>query len=252
MNEIRQIMRTIKSQLKLQGKTYRDVAEALALSEASVKRILREENAVNLSLERILQIAHFLGLTLMELTQEANHQGNRLPTLNQNQEKELVADKRLLLVAVCAINHWSMEEIMQVYRYTEPECLHYLLKLDKLGLITLLPGNRIRLNITRDFEWLPAGPIRQYFQQSGLHDFLDSHFHDDEQTLSFSHGMLTEAAISKLHSELRQLKRKFADLHQESLAAPLKKRRGVGLLLASREWEPAEFTGFRRLPGKAK
>ncbi|MGC7960495.1 hypothetical protein, partial [Salmonella enterica] len=82
--------------------------------------------------------------------------------------------------------------------------------------------------------------------------FLDSHFHDEEQTLSFSHGMLTEAAISKLHSELRQLKRKFADLHQESLAAPLKKRRGVGLLLASREWEPAEFTGFRRLPGKAK
>jgi hypothetical protein len=58
--------------------------------------------------------------------------------------------------------------------------------------------------------------------------------------------MLTEAAIVKMKSELKVLRRKFAELHEESLASPLSKRRGCGLLLAMREWEPEEFTRLRR------
>jgi hypothetical protein len=65
--------------------------------------------------------------------------------------------------------------------------------------------------------------------------------------MGFSHGMLTEAAIARLQSELRKLRQRFAELHEESLQAPLAKRRGCGLLLAMREWELAAFTGLRRL-----
>ena len=59
--------------------------------------------------------------------------------------------------------------------------------------------------------------------------------------------MLTEAAIDKMQAELRRLRITFAELHEESLASPLAKRRGSGLLLAMREWEPAGFTHLRRL-----
>lgn len=55
-----------------------------------------------------------------------------------------------------------------------------------------------------------------------------------------------EAAIDKIQAELRQLRLKFAALHAESLSSPLSKRRGCGLLLTLREWEPAAFVKLRR------
>ena len=64
--------------------------------------------------------------------------------------------------------------------------------------------------------------------------------------MAFSHGMLTEAAIAKMQAEIRKLRQKFAELHEESLAAPLSKRRGTGMILAMREWELAAFTARRR------
>jgi hypothetical protein len=121
-----------------------------------------------------------------------------------------------------------------------------LAKLDRLRLIHLLPGNRIRLNVARDFEWLARGPIRAYFRQHGMSDFLSSGFTGNDEVLAFSSGMLTEAAVAKVQAEIRKLRQRFAELHEESLAAPLSKRRGTGLLLAMREWELAAFTAHRR------
>jgi transcriptional regulator with XRE-family HTH domain len=243
MSEISQLVTTLKKQLKLQGKTYRDLAAALGLSEQSVKRMFASQN---FAADRLVQVCNFLGFTLAELAQEAVDHERHLRTLSEAQEKELVSDTKLLLVAACALNHWTLKDILNAYRLTEAKCLQYLLRLDRLRLISLLPGNRIRLNVSRDFEWIPNGPIKQYFTREGLHDFLDSAFAQDDEAQSFAHGMLTEAAIVKMKSELKVLRRKFAELHEESLASPLSKRRGCGLLLAMREWEPEEFTRLRR------
>jgi transcriptional regulator with XRE-family HTH domain len=243
MSEVSQLLTTIKRQLKLQGKTYRDVAGALQLSEASVKRLLTSDT---LGVDRLVEISNMLGFTLAELAQEAAVTETRLRTLTATQEKELVSDTRLLLVAVCALNHWTLQDMLAVYKLSEAECLQKLLHLDRLHLIALMPGNRIRLNVARDFDWLPDGPIRRYFRTEGLNDFLDSGFDRPEQSLAFTHGMLTESALARMQAELRQLRARFAELHQESLASPLPKRRGSGLLLALREWEPAAFTALRR------
>jgi transcriptional regulator with XRE-family HTH domain len=243
MSEVSQLLTTIKRQLKLQGKTYRDVAAALQLSEASVKRLLTSDT---LGVDRLVEVSNMLGFTLAELAQEASVTETRLRTLTAAQEKELVSDTRLLLVAVCALNHWTLHDMLVVYKLTEAACLQKLLHLDRLHLIALMPGNRIRLNVARDFDWLPDGPIRRYFRTEGLSDFLDSGFDKPEQSLAFTHGMLTESALARMQGELRQLRARFAELHEESLASPLPKRRGSGLLLALREWEPAAFTALRR------
>ena len=243
MSEVNQLLTTIKRQLKLQGKTYRDVAAALALSEASVKRLLTSDT---LGVDRLVQVANLLGFTLAELAQEAAARDARVRTLTPAQEKELVLDTRMLLVAVCALNHWTLQDMLAVYDLSETECLQRLLHLDRLRLIALMPGNRIRLNVARDFDWLDNGPIRQYFRAEGLDDFLDSPFGRADESLTFAHGMLTESALARLQADVRQLRARFAELHEESLASPLPKRRGSGLLLALREWEPAAFTALRR------
>jgi len=242
-SEIRQIIAAVKRQLKLQGLTYRDVAAALALSEPSVKRLFANED---FTLERLVQVCSLLGFTLAEIAHEAQDGQRHLRTLTPAQEGELVSDARLLLVAVCALNQWRLADMLAAYLLDEAECLRHLLRLDRLGLITLLPGNRIRLNVARDFDWLSDGPIRSYFREQGMPEFIKGGFDGAGESLDFAHGMLTESARATLQDELRQLRGRFAQLHEQSLAAPLAQRRGSGLLLAVREWEPAAFAALRR------
>jgi len=193
-----------------------------------------------------VQISNLLGFTLAELSKEAQAGQLRLRTLTEKQERELVSEPKLLLIAVCALNHWTLAEIVEYYRVSEAECIKYLLRLDKLRIIDLLPGNRIRINVSRDFDWLPYGPIKQYFQERGQGDFLKSKFAQDDEAMAFVHGMFTDQALAQILGELRRLRQKFAELHEESLSAPLSKRRGIGLFLAMRGWEPADFTKLRR------
>lgn len=243
MTETDQLVSTLKKQLKTQGMTYRDVARALNLSEPSVKRLFASGR---FTVERLVQICNLLGFTLAELSKEALAGQAHLSTLTEKQEREVVSDPRLLLVAVCALNHWTLDEIVELYNVSVPECIKYLLQLDILRIIDLLPGNRIRLNVSRDFDWLPSGPIRQYFRSKGIDDFLKSDFLQENETMNFVNGMFTDQALAQILDELRRLRKKFAELHEESLSAPLNKRRGFGLLLAMRGWEPADFVQLRR------
>ena len=243
MTETAQLILTIKRQLKSQGMTYRNVASSLKISEPSVKRMFASGR---LTVDRLVQISNLLGYTLAELSKEAQAGQLRLSTLTEKQERDVVSDPKLLMIAVCALNHWTMAEIVESYRVTNSECIKYLLRLDKLRIIDLLPGNRIRINVSRDFDWLPYGPIKHYFQNHGQGDFLKSQFDLEDEALAFVHGMFTDQALAQMLAELRQLRKKFAELHEESLSAPLSKRSGVGLLLATRRWEPIEFKKLRR------
>ena len=241
--EIVQLVATIKRELKAQGLTYRDVARSLRVSEASIKRLFSTER---FTVERLAQISERLGFTLAELLQTAAASTPPLHTLTSAQEADLVADEKLLLVTVCALNHLPLAYMVEGYQITSSEVIKRLRILDRMGLIELLPGDRIRRRVRRDFDWLPGGPIREYFATQGLKDFVSGPFSDPRESLDFSHGMLTAAAQAQLNVELRRLRMTLATLHEESIPAPISDKHGVGLLLALREWEPAAFRRLRR------
>ncbi|ASL47569.1 hypothetical protein bAD24_III09245 [Burkholderia sp. AD24] len=243
MTETRQLIATIKQQLKAAGLTYRHVALALDLSEPSVKRLFGGES---LSVDRLVQICDLLGVTLIELLQEAESSIPRLHVLTREQEAQLVSNEKLLLVAICALSHWSLEDIVSAYRLSKAECIKHLLVLDRMGIADLKPGNRIRLLVARDFDWLQDGPIRSLFLEQGLPDFMASRFDVPDESMDFAHGMLTEAAYAQLQVEMRKLRGKLAALHNESSTAPLTEKRGTALLLAMRVWEPEVFRKLRR------
>lgn len=243
MTELQQLLTTLKGELKTRGLTYRDVAVALKLSEASVKRLF---SIGNMSLERLAELCSLIDMTLAELTQVATASAPRLGRLDEKLEAELVSDPKLLLVATCALNHWHLTDIVRHYRLDEAECLRCLLRLDRIRLIDLLPGNRIRINVTRDFDWLPSGPIAHYFANRGRDHFLSGTFDSDDESLFFVHGMLTPEARRQFIAHLRKLRNQFASLHDESLHAAIGERHGTAMLLGLREWEPPDFVRLRR------
>ena len=243
MKELQQLLATVKAELKARGLTYREVAVALKLSEASVKRLF---STGNLSLNRLVGLCSLLDMTLAELAQVATSNTPNLTRLDERLEAELVSDPKLLLVATCALNHWRLVDIVRHYQFDEAECLRCLLRLDRMRLIDLLPGNRIRINVTRDFDWLPCGPIAHFFASRGRDDFLSGAFNADDESVFFVHGMLTPDTRRQFIAQLRKLRKQFASLHDESIEAAIGERHGTAMLLAMREWEPPDFVRLRR------
>ena len=85
-----------------------------------------------------------------------------------------------------------------------------------------------------------------------LNDFLGSPFSERDETLEFAQGLVTESDLAQLRQELRRLRARMAALHEESTAAPLEQRRGIGMMLALRRWEPVEFKRLRRTEASAQ
>ncbi len=245
MYELPVLIATLKRLLKARGLTYRDVATGLGLSETSVKRLFSSER---FTVERLELLAGLLGYTLSELMAEAAGQGSRLQALTAEQEGQLVRDERLMLVAVCAFNHWSVDDIVNTYRLTRADCLKRLLVLDRMDLIALLPGDRVRLKVARDFDWLPDGPIRRHFILRNLADYVDSRFDAEGEQLALAFGMLNEASCVELHGELRRLAKRVSELHQGCAALPRAHKQGVAVPLSVRDWEPRAFAVPRRQP----
>jgi hypothetical protein len=243
MSDLASLLATLKRELKRQGKTYREVAKALRISEPSVKRLF---SSGRMTVERLVRVAGFLGFTLAELAEAAQAWVPRLKGLTVEQEAQLVSEPLLLLVAVCALNQWTLEQVVATYRMSEVDVLKYLLQLDRMGLLELLPGNRVRLRVDRDFDWIVDGPIRRFFRERCERDFLGDAFGGKEDAFVFVHGMLGETARGELRGELERLRAKFAQWHRESAGLPLGRRRGTALWMASREWEPEVFARLRR------
>ena len=93
----------------------------------------------------------------------------------------VVADLKLLLVAICVLSQWTQEQIVSTYRLTTAECTKYFVRLDHIGVIELKPLNRYRLKLAKTFRWRPHGPVMDYFRNHALHDYFSGAFDPDAE-----------------------------------------------------------------------
>jgi transcriptional regulator with XRE-family HTH domain len=155
------LVEALKRLLKAQGITYAQVAAKLGLSEAGVKRMFSRRDFTLQRLEHICRVAH---IEFDELARAASDDRAGIARLTPEQERALVSDPKLMLVALCAVGNWTFEQIVDTYAIPRAECVRCLTHLDRQRIIELAPGNRIRPLISRTFSWLPDGPIQRYFR----------------------------------------------------------------------------------------
>ena len=238
------IVEALKRLLKAQGITYAQVAVGLGLSEAGVKRMFSRHDFTLQRLEDICRVAH---IGFDELARTAVDEQATIARLSPEQERALVSDPKLMLVALCAVGNWTFEQIVDTYAIPRAECIRYLAHLDRQRIIELAPGNRIRPLISRTFSWLPDGPIQRYFRSRVEAEYLESKFERQDELFVFVSGMLSRHSAAELIGRLREVAREFAALHREDVALPLAERHGTSLLLATRAWEPRVFRNLRRV-----
>jgi transcriptional regulator with XRE-family HTH domain len=163
----------LKRLLKGQGITYAQIAAALGLSEAGVKRMFSRRD---FTLQRLEEICRVARLEFAELARAASEEPGGIAYLTVEQEREIVSDPKLMLIALCAVGKWTFEQIVDTYALSRTECVRYLTRLDRHRIIELQPGNRIRPLISRTFAWRPDGPIQRYFRARVEAEYLSSRF----------------------------------------------------------------------------
>jgi transcriptional regulator with XRE-family HTH domain len=223
----------LKRALRRQGLTYAAVAARMRLSEASIKRMLSRGR---LSLAQLLQLADIAGTDLAELARQAKG-STRLPrSLSVEQERALADDPRLLLLFHLLVGGRDVEEIAHAFDLGGTARTLLLARLDRLGLIELLPADRVRLRIAPDFAWRSDGPVRRRYGAQVLREFLHDRFDGERTLLRFEVRELSEASIEILRRKLQRLAAEVTELAELDAELPSARRHSVGVALAMRPW----------------
>ncbi|MHA7879834.1 MAG: XRE family transcriptional regulator [Saccharospirillum sp.] len=250
MSQTVQLVDTLKRILRERKITYSEIGEKLDLSEANIKRMFSKRHFTLARLEEILAMA---GADLGYLLARMNEGAMILDELNEEAERELVSDNKLLLFCQLLINRWEYEDIVGTYNVDDNEATRILAKLDRMGIIELLPGNRVKTKLSRDFKWIHNGPVYQFFEQHISREFFDCKFNPKAgELLVFVAGNITRQSNMQMQNSMRRLAREFDELAKEDGKLPLPETFGTGMVIAMRPWELSIFAQMRHAPNPKK
>ncbi len=146
----------VRNLLRERGWTYRDLSDALDVSEPTIKRWM---TATDLSVSRIGRIAGAFGMTAFELLRRAEEGDERTFTLDPAIEAALVGDPDAHLAWDALRMGRSPEAVRAHYGHAHPHWLRLLGRLEAWGLVERHPDDRVRLLHVGIHNWLPGGPL---------------------------------------------------------------------------------------------
>ena len=243
MSTTADLVTALKKELKTAQMTYADLAREMGMAESSVKRMLAKGD---MPLSRVDAICRALKLDFADLARRVADNQPLLSQLTQEQERAVVADKKLLLCAICVLSQWTLEQITSAYRITEAEVVRAWVQLDRIGIIELRPLNRYRLKLAKTFRWRPHGAVMDYFREHALLDYFSGGFDSPGEGLLLVHGTISRALAPSFLERMQKVAQDFAQQHQADQKLPEKDREGYTLLLAMRSWEFEAFSSMRR------
>ena len=244
MNRTAALLETLKKYLKAKGMTYKQLADEMKLSEASVKRMFSKHR---FSLSRLDEICRVLDIDFYDLVLMDKQRNQRsADTLTNAQEESLLKDDKLWIFLYFLLNGWSVSQVVEDYQYSEPEAVRMLGKLERLGLLEVHPYNRVRLLIPTNAFWQNNGPLWQATHQMFIDDFMDSSFNLPNERLEFIPGQFSEASLKIIRKKIENLVKEYNQLAEMDSSLPIKGRYSTGLFIGFRPWVYSVIADLRR------
>lgn len=245
MSTTQALISVLKAELKAAGMTYAMLARELGLAESSIKRMFARGE---MTLSRVDEICRVLRTDYADLSRKVADAAPMRHELTAEQEAAVVADPKLLLVAICVMSQWTLEQMVSTYRLTEAEAVKYLVRLDRLGVIELRPGNRYRLHVAKTFRWRPDGPVMAYFRKQVVGDYYAGGFDGEGEMLMLVHGQIGRSLAAMFNERLQRVAADFAHQHLADQKLPPDQKRPYTLLIGMRSWLFAAFRDLKREP----
>lgn len=243
MSSTLDLVTALKAELRAAGITYATLAGELGLAESSVKRIFAKGD---MPLSRIDEVLRVLKMDFAELAARVVQAQPLRKELTLEQEKAVVADRKLLLMAISVLSQWSLEQIVATYRLTEAEGVGHLVALDRLGVIELKPLNRYRLKVDKTFRWRADGPVMDYFRRHVVGDYFGGGFDGEGEALMLVHGQVSRPNAALFVERLQRLGQDFATQHVADQRLPPERKEAYTLVLGMRSWLFAAFRDLKR------
>ena len=245
MSSTRDLITALKAELRRAGVTYADLATELGMAESSIKRIFSKGD---MPLSRIDDVLRVLKMDFAELAARVVHAQPLRKELTLEQERAVVADHRLLLMAICTLSQWTFEQIVRTYKITDAQAVAYLVVLDRLGFLELRPMNRYRLKVDKTFRWRPQGPVMSFFREHAVDDYFSGGFDGEGETLMLVHGQIGKSLAGTFVERLQRLGQDFAQQHLADQKLPDERKRAYTLVVGMRSWLFAAFRDLKRVP----
>lgn len=233
----------LKKSVRARGMTYAALARELKLSEASVKRMFSRGT---FTLARIEEILAALELDLHEILRMVRSAASEPAELTNEQEAAFAKDERLLSVFWLVQNDWRFEQILERFAISRAELTLALARLEKLRLIDWGARERLRLRVSKDFQWRAGGPVKKAYGRRVIGEFLQGRFSDPLECLRFESRALSAESAGVLKRRLERLLAEFNELAEIDAAVPAGRRIGVALLAACRPWEFSVVNALKR------
>ncbi len=246
MSTTQDLVSALKAELKAADLTYADLALQLGMSESSIKRVFAK---ADMPLSRIDDVLRVLKMDFAELARKVADAQPLRRELTLEQERAVVGDRRLLLLAICCLSQWTFEQMVGTYTFSDAECVAHLVALDKLGIIELRPLNRYRLKVAKGFRWRAHGPVMEYFRKHVADDYYSGGFDGEGELLMLVHGQISGAQASSFVERLQRVGNDFAQQHLADQRLAPDQKRPYTLVVGMRSWLFAAFRDLKRAPG---
>lgn len=204
----------LKRTLRARGMTYAQVAESLALSEVSVKRMFAQRDC---KMSRLFEICALLDLPPEEVLQRARRTQSNASYLPRSTEAALAADPSLFHFFILLREDFPARDIAKIYGLTPLDIDHYGRALETLGLAELLPESQVRLTTPQPIKFRKFGALHPLVKQINQQFVLDTIDGDNEEDLVFAtmgRRMLPDT-VRQLVKEMRDFQSHISNLARQ-------------------------------------
>lgn len=143
--DIKAMLAELKRIFRSKGITYRWIAQRLGTCEKTVKRYM---SGKGLKLDALSDLCHAAGLTILDLAEMVNKRRGNRSYLSEHQENQLDHDLFTGLIFTLLRRGWDPDVLSGALRADPADITASLVKLDRIGVIELHPGNRVKVLAT--------------------------------------------------------------------------------------------------------
>lgn len=205
----------LKEILQARRLRYSDVAALMGVSEKSIKRYMSGKGVTLPVLEQLCAAA---GMSLSELSELAGVGDEKeRPWTTDQQEAVLAAEPRLAITLALLSNGWTSARILRENLSTHSELNAILVRLDRLGVITLHPNNRTTLRVRMRTIDTASEPLRRVITQAGTRVLANLDMADPGAHWRLNYARLGPASVERVILRLNAFLEEVAELSRQDM-----------------------------------
>lgn len=203
----------LKSILKQRRISYRELGDAIGMSESGVKKALTSSDG---SFSRIERMSESLGMSFYDLVQVSSKAQSVTDYVMPVETQQALLDD-----LDCFRVFWKLfydevspEATQEALRMKPPVFWKHVRKLDRLALLRVSVDNKITLPKRAHTVWTSNGPLVNWMLHTWSKQLIDevaADYSGPDTTLGMRFYRLTPASIAELRAQVRELVRGFGE-----------------------------------------